>query len=151
MGGRYGTGKTMKITAKTEYACLAAVELARHYGEEDPVAVAEIAKKHQLSERFLVQILTLFKKVGLVTSKRGSLGGYYLAYRPEYLTLGYIMALVSDPVDPEDESDSQSDELSVLRRVWTSAEQKRQEFLNQTTLADLIRQSDEFKIVNYDI
>lgn len=141
----------MKITAKTEYACLAALELARNYGQTEPVAAADIAKRYGLSERFLVQILTTFKKLGIVKSKRGITGGYYLVYRPEYLTLGYIMGTMEEPAEPQENDDSKEPEQILLRNTWNIAEQKRQEYLNRTTLADLVRIADERKVVDYQI
>ncbi|MDO5565625.1 MAG: Rrf2 family transcriptional regulator [Planctomycetia bacterium] len=141
----------MKITVKTEYACLAALELARHYGQEEPVAVADIAKRYGLSERFLVQVLTTFKKLGIVKSKRGITGGYYLVYRPEYLTLGYIMASMEELPPAQENNGSNEADQALLREVWNSAEQKRQEYLNQTTFADLLKRSDERNIVDYQI
>ncbi len=141
----------MKITVKTEYACLAALELSRHYGQEEPVAAADIAKRYGLSERFLVQILTTFKKLGIVKSKRGITGGYYLVFRPEYLTLGYIMATMEEIPPVQDHSQSKEADQTLLREVWDSAEQKRQEYLNHTTFADLLKMSDERNIVDYQI
>lgn len=81
----------MNIPAKTEYACVAVLELAAHYGSGEPVPVRTIAGRHEIPDRFLVQILLQRKAAGLVASKRGSAGGYRLACPPAEVSLGQVM------------------------------------------------------------
>ena len=72
----------MNISAKTQYACLAMMELAAHYGSGTPVQIGVIAERHGIPSRFLVQILLQFKGAGLVSSTRGASGGYQLIKHP---------------------------------------------------------------------
>ena len=72
----------MKISAKTEYACIAMLELAAQYGSGEPVRIRRIAERHDVPPRFLVQILLQLKGAGLVASVRGAAGGYQLSSRP---------------------------------------------------------------------
>ncbi len=65
----------MDISAKTEYACVAMLELAANYGSGEPVPIWVIAERHGVPARLLVQILLEFKAAGLVASTRGSAGG----------------------------------------------------------------------------
>ena len=51
----------MKVSAKTEYACLAMLELAARYGQGEPAPIREIADEHGIPSRFLVQILLQLK------------------------------------------------------------------------------------------
>ncbi len=71
----------MKFTAKTEYACLAVLELARAFDLGEPVRIRTIADEHGIPSRFLVQILLQLKGAGLVSSTRGAAGGYQLRGR----------------------------------------------------------------------
>ena len=64
----------MRISAKTEYACIAMLELASQYGSGTPVRIRRIAERHDVPPRFLVQILLQLKGAGLVTSVRGAAG-----------------------------------------------------------------------------
>ena len=66
----------MKVSAKTEYACIAMLELAAQYGSNEPVRIRKIAERHDVPPRFLVQILLQLKGAGLVSSVRGAAGGY---------------------------------------------------------------------------
>ncbi len=61
----------MRISAKTEYACVAVLELAAQYGTGQPVRIRKIAERHDVPPRFLVQILLQLKGAGLVASTRG--------------------------------------------------------------------------------
>ncbi len=62
----------MKLSAKTEYACLAVLELAARYGTGEPVRIRTIADEHGIPSRFLVQILLQLKGAGFVASTRGA-------------------------------------------------------------------------------
>ena len=66
----------MKVSAKTDYACLAMLELAAHYGSKEPLRIRTIADEHGIPSRFLVQILLQLKGAGFVASTRGAAGGY---------------------------------------------------------------------------
>lgn len=80
----------MRLSAKTEYASLAMLELARRQHDEEPVRIREIADAHGVPSRFLVQILLQLKAAGLVTSTRGASGGYRLARDAALITLADI-------------------------------------------------------------
>ena len=62
----------MKISAKAAYACIALIDLAIHRDKSEPVRVAEVAKRNEIPERFLVQILLQLKGSGYVQSTRGA-------------------------------------------------------------------------------
>ena len=85
----------MNISAKTEYACLAVLELSARYSSGKPVRIREIADSNGIPSRFLVQILLQLKAAGIVESKRGVAGGYQLISDPAEITLAEVMA-VSD-------------------------------------------------------
>src|ERR1700741_4926153 len=84
----------MKVSAKTEYACLAMLELAAHYGSGEPVRIRQIADAHGIPSRFLVQILLQLKGAGFVTSTRGAAGGYQLLKDPTEITLAEVMSVI---------------------------------------------------------
>ena len=86
----------MKITAKSEYACLAVLALAQHGPGTVPVRIRDIAGTYCIPERYLVQILLQLKGAGLVVSTRGATGGYRLAHEPEAISLSEILTAI-DP------------------------------------------------------
>ncbi len=134
----------MKISAKTEYACIAVMELAAQQGSAEPVRIRNIAERHSVPPRFLVQILLQLKGADIVESTRGAAGGYRLKKKPEEVTLGQVMNIIEAPPIPAKRgtTSSESNAASVLNRVWDAAEKRRQDHLNSITFADLIRQAE---------
>ena len=103
----------MRISAKTEYACIAMLELASQFGAGEPVRIREIAERHGVPPRFLVQILLQLKGVGLVASVRGASGGYRLLTPPDDVSLGRIMEVVDGLVEDEQQSSAAPDSPAV--------------------------------------
>jgi Rrf2 family protein len=90
----------VKVSAKTEYACIAMIELAATYGSGDPVRIRSIAEVHGIPSRFLVQILLQLKGAGFVTSTRGASGGYELIKAPEEISLFDVMSVIEGQDEP---------------------------------------------------
>lgn len=80
----------MNLTAKTEYACLAMLELAQHYEAGETVQVRRIADRNGIPGQFLVQIFQQLKRAGFVVSVRGAGGGYQLARDPGEISLAEV-------------------------------------------------------------
>ncbi len=139
----------MKISAKTEYACIAMLELALHYKSGEPVQIRKIAERHGAPPRFLVQILLQLKGAGLVTSVRGASGGYQLLIPPERISLGRVMEVIDGPCDEGSRNPSASPDspiAGVLARAWKEAATAQHKVLDGITLADLLeraKQQDE--------
>lgn len=93
----------LHVSAKVHYACLAMLELAKHYQQPKPVRQRKLAEAHEISSQFLVQILLQLKAAGLVESTRGASGGYRLARHPNEISVGDIVRVV------EGRSDSTAD------------------------------------------
>jgi Rrf2 family cysteine metabolism transcriptional repressor len=136
----------MLFSAKSEYACIAMLELAARYGEPKPVRLADIADRHGIPQRFLVQILLQLKGGGLVASTRGAAGGYQLARPPEQITLADILGVI-DRADPATDGGTRqtgrrggevSSLTAALRGAWDRIVRGRQEILEGTTLASLV-------------
>jgi Rrf2 family protein len=134
----------MQRSAKAEYACVAMLELAARYAEKRPIRVADIAQRHNISERFLVQILLALKYAGLVESTRGAAGGYTLSRSPETITLYDILQVTDPPPKPEtqDGRSQLSPFFRQLQTVWLRVRQAEEDVLKHMTLADLVAQCE---------
>lgn len=131
----------MNISAKTEYACLAVLELAAQFGSGEPVRLKTIADKHGIPARFLVQILLQLKGAGIVGSTRGASGGYQLIRPPSELTLADVMAVIdghSATVASAINRPTQASE--ALLRTWQNVADTQQDMLRGLTYADLVAQ-----------
>jgi len=127
----------MKLFAKTEYACIAVLELAQKYRDGKPVRIRQIAKQHGIPARFLVQILLQLKGAGLVTSTRGAAGGYQLAKSPDKITLGEVMAVIEGQEPLESSARSNTPTTRVLLKAWREVADKERQFLCGITFAKL--------------
>lgn len=85
------------LSKKTQYAFHALVYLAEH-SKDHPVLISEIAKKKNISIKFLENILLELKNAGLLTSKRGRGGGYFLLKPPEEIMLARVIRLLDGPI-----------------------------------------------------
>jgi len=130
----------MLISAKTEYACIAVLELAARHAQSEPVRIREIAEAHGIPSRFLVQILLQLKSAGLVQSIRGASGGYQLAREPESITLLDVMTVVDAQVgqSPASQTTRNTPTSRALRRTWKEAADHERELLTSVTFADLV-------------
>ena len=128
----------MLISARAEYACLAMMELARQPQGRKPVRLAEITDKHEIPQRFLVQILLQMKAAGLVATTRGASGGYRLAKPPEQITLADILSGLERLEEPEDRQLGNSAMSRRLQVVWRQMAEDRMKYLRQITLRDLV-------------
>src|SRR5262245_39279557 len=96
-----GTAPTMRLTAKSEYALLALVHLARH--ERDGyLSVQEIAAAQDIPPRFLEQIFLTLKRARYLRSLKGPRGGFQLARPPARITLAEVIRLIDGALAPTD-------------------------------------------------
>src|SRR3972149_7201262 len=86
----------MKLSTRGEYAMKAMHYLAMNHGRV--VRLREIAEAEFIPLKYLEQILLILKNTGLVASKRGLNGGYYLAKEPEDITFGAVIRTVDGPL-----------------------------------------------------
>ena len=131
----------MKISAKTEYACIAMLELAAQYGTGEPVRIRKIAERHNVPPRFLVQILLQLKGAGLVASVRGAAGGYHLLKPPQEISLGQVMEVIEGAGDENGQTSSASPDsptVKVLLAAWQEVSLMQRKMLDGMTLADLL-------------
>jgi Rrf2 family protein len=134
----------MKLTSKSEYACLALIELASNYSKDGVIAAKEIARQKHIPRKFLEQILLTLKRGGLVSSRKGSDGGYRLNKAPFEITVAEVIRLMDGALAPvvsvseyfyEPSPVEQSPELI---RLFRDIRDYISDKLEKTTFADLI-------------
>jgi Rrf2 family protein len=136
----------MKISAKTEYACIAMLELASRYGSGEPVRIRKIAERHDVPPRFLVQILLQVKGAGLVASTRGAAGGYHLIRAPEEVSLGEVMDVIEGSTNGNGKPSSASPDspaVKVLMAAWRDVDHLQREALKKISFAELLDRARE--------
>lgn len=80
----------MILSKKTKYAMVALTRLARDYGK-GPIQIRDIAESEKIPQRFLENILLELRKLGILGSKLGKEGGYFLLRKPSEVSLSEIV------------------------------------------------------------
>ena len=85
------------LSKKAQYAIKALSYLSERY-EQGPVLIGEIAEKQHIPLKFLERILLDLNKAGVLNSKKGKGGGYFLAGPPESVSLARVIRIVDGPI-----------------------------------------------------
>ena len=89
----------MKLSARGEYACLAMIDLAKHFGGGF-IRISDISRRMSIPSKFLEQILLTLNRAGYLVSKRGSRGGYKLVKNPCDISVAEIVRLFDGRLAP---------------------------------------------------
>jgi Rrf2 family protein len=131
----------VRVSAKVDYALRAVIELAA--ADSGPVKGERIAQAQEIPLKFLENILGDLRHAGIVESRRGVDGGYWLARPAEGLTVAEVVRAVEGPianvrgVGPEDIEYAGSAER--LREVWIAVRANLRAVLEHVTIAELAR------------
>ena len=90
----------MRLSKRGEYGMRAMIFLAVNGGSGKLFTIRDIAEQENIPTRFLEQILLTLKNAGMLHSKMGPEGGYYLARPSEEITLGSIERILDGPLAP---------------------------------------------------
>lgn len=132
----------MKISTKGRYALRLMLDLAV-YNTGEPISLKDVAKRQQISEKYLEQIISILNKAGFVRSIRGAQGGYMLKRAPEEYTVGMILRLTEGDLAPvscigEDSTDCERRESCVTLRIWEQLNEAISGVVDNITLADMV-------------
>ena len=90
----------MRISTKGRYALRLMLDIAMNDAEGKPVRVKDIAKRQEVSGKYLEQIVSVLTKAGYLRSIRGPQGGYLLTKRPDEYTVGMILRITEGSMEP---------------------------------------------------
>ncbi len=134
----------MKLSTKGRYAVMAMADLAR-MGAQDPVTLADIASRQEISLSYLEQLFAKLRRAGLVKSARGPGGGYRLARAARETRVADIMIAVEEPVDVtrcqhKAKGCMETGARCITHDLWDELGRHIHLFLAGVTLDDVIRQ-----------
>lgn len=132
----------MRISTKGRYAVRLMLDLATNY-TGSPIRLKDVAKRQEISEKYLEQIISILNKAGYVRSIRGPQGGYILQRAPKEYTVGMILRLTEGslaPVECVEESALHCDreDECVTRLLWKKLNDAVNSVIDDTTLEDLL-------------
>lgn len=136
------------LSKKTQYGLKALGYLAANYGE-GPVLISEISKKKKIPVKFLENILLQLKTHGILASKKGKGGGYFLAANPKKTTLAAVIRIIGGPIamlpcvslNFYEKCDDCDERICGLNKVMASTRDATLKILEKKTLFDLIDSS----------
>ena len=85
------------LSSKSKYGLKALMALAREAGR-GPVLISELARRDAIPKKYLEAILLDLKRHGVVQSRKGKGGGYFLRRRPDEVTFGHVIRLLDGPL-----------------------------------------------------
>ena len=134
----------MKLSSKSITAIKMFIDLGEHY-DDGFVSLVDIAKRKELSKKFLEQIVPVFKNNNLLICNRGNQGGYKLAKSPNKITLKDIVYLTENNLNESNENNGSID--SVLNEVDNLLDK----YFSNVSLTKLIELEKESYLNNYSI
>jgi len=132
------------------------LDLALNFAN-DPVLLKDIARRQEVSGKYLEHLMSTFRKRGLVRSIRGARGGYLLAKPPSEIRLSEIMEIMEGSMAPVDCVDDPQvchrANLCVTRDIWAKMKEAIDNILESMTLQDMVeeqKKKESPKITPYD-
>jgi Rrf2 family protein len=135
----------MRLSKRGEYGLRAMIDLATWDNGDSLIQIKEIAEREHIPAKFLEQILLSLKNAGLLHSKMGVGGGYYLAKPADEISLGNIVRVLDGPLAPincvsqmaYEPCGCPDEETCGLRLVMLDVRNAISDILDNTTLADV--------------
>jgi Rrf2 family protein len=132
--------RSVRISAKTDYALRAVIELAA-LDSDEPVKGEALARAQDIPLRFLENILGDLRNAGIVESRRGVDGGYLLARPADQIALADVVRAVDGPLanvaGTKPNALAYKGSAEQLREVWVGVRAALRSVLEETTVADV--------------
>ena len=148
----------MKLSKRSEYGLKALIELAAYYGQ-GVVTVPQIAEKHHISVKFLELILLDLRRAGILHSRQGMHGGYYLAVPPEHITIGQVVRILDGTIAPircvskmsYERCTCPDEEVCELRLIMLKVRNAIADVLDNISLADVVQNAIDQTVRAVDV
>jgi Rrf2 family cysteine metabolism transcriptional repressor len=139
------------LSTKGRYGLKMMFELAKKHGS-GTMSLKDIAKKQELSETYLEQLISHLRKAGLVNSIRGAQGGYELSREPSEISVGEIIRTLEGPLAPSDcvldaEPECTKADYCVTRPIWEKIMESINSVIDSITLQDMVNDYQKLNVV----
>jgi Rrf2 family protein len=134
------------LSKKSKYALKAVTVLAKEYGQ-GPVLISDIAQREGIPRKFLELILLELRNQGILQSKKGKGGGYFLGRPPRQISVGQIVRILDGPLAPLPCvsktaymrcRECRDERTCGIRMVMKELRDATAKILDSTTLADML-------------
>ena len=132
----------MRLSTKSRYGTRAILDIAINY-EKGPVSVKSLAKRQDISVKYMEQLIPLLKLAGLIRSVRGAGGGYTLSKHADQIKLRDIIDALEGSIFPVDCVDNPEmcdrAKKCVTYEIWKDIQNTINNMLDSITLADIVK------------
>ena len=136
----------MIISSKGKYGLVALMDICL-YSRSEAVTLKSVSKRQDISERYLEQIFSILRKGGIITSKKGAQGGYFLARTAADITVGEILNILEGDLKIVSPSEERNDiECFMQKNIWNNINRQIEEYFDSVTLEALVKDYIEGKI-----
>jgi Rrf2 family protein len=151
------------LSKKAQYGLRALLALARE-NHQNPVLISDLAKHEGIPRKFLELILLELKNQGILQSRKGKGGGYFLGKPPQAITIGQVIRILDGPLAPlpcvsqtayRKCDDCENENTCGVRIVMKEVRDETARILDGTTLAALLirvenmSQKENLALLNY--
>ena len=130
----------MRVTAKSDYALRALIEIARR-NEGGPVSAEEIGRLQEIPHGFLQAILADLRRAGVLVAQRGQSGGWRMSKDADGVTVADVIRAVDGPLVSiyglRPEAVEYNDTAAVLQHVWIASRRSLRDVLETVTVRQL--------------
>jgi Rrf2 family protein len=148
----------MKLSKRSEYGLKALIDLAAYHGQ-GVMQAPQIARKHDISLKFLEQILLDLRRAGILHSRQGIHGGYYLALPPEQITIGQVVRILDGTIAPircvsrmsYERCTCPDENLCELRLIMLDVRNAISSVLDNISLADIVQNAIDRTVKAADV
>ena len=142
------------LSRKTKYAINALVYLAREGKDDAPIQISRIAESEHIPRKFLEAILLDLRHAGMLNSRKGKTGGYYLQKTPAEINIADVMRLFDGPIallpcvayKYYERCDECIDETTCgIRSIFSDVRSETVRMLKKATLAEVLKRSQKLK------
>ena len=133
----------MQFSRRTDYGFILIKTLAPTYASGAHVSLSLAAERERLPLPFLEKVAAALKRHGILTAKKGVLGGYRLLRDPAHITLGEVIRIFDEPPmmrclhSPHPEQYCPLVGICPTRRKWREVEQQVNAVFEHVTVADV--------------
>ncbi len=136
----------MRLTTKSRYGTRLVLDVAVH-GKKKPVPLSEIAKRQNISFKYLEQLTRKLKNASIINSQRGPFGGHMLAKPPHEITIGDIVRVLEESTAITDCAEEDKKLCGICNKagdclsrwVWIEASKAMFNRLDEITIASLLQ------------
>jgi Rrf2 family protein len=130
----------MRVTAKSDYALRALIEIARRT-DSGPVSAEEIGRLQEIPHGFLQAILADLRRAGVLVAQRGQSGGWRMGRDADQVTVADVIRAVDGPLVSiyglRPEAVEYNDSAAVLQHVWIASRRSLRDVLESVTVRQL--------------